>query len=39
MFPQNFISSKDGPEKVQKEGRDERTQEDYPIPAKSTQQM
>ena len=24
-----FISSRDGPEKAQKQGRDERTQEDY----------
>ena len=39
-FLQNFISVKDGSEKKgQKQGRDERTQEDYPTSAKNTQQM
>ena len=28
-----------GLKKVHKQGRDERTQEDYPTPAKNTQQM
>ena len=28
-FLQNFISSRDGPVKVQKEGRNESMQEDY----------
>ena len=31
---QNFVSSRDGPEKVQKQGRNERMQEDYPTSAK-----
>ena len=35
---QNFISSRDEPEKVQIQGRDERTQEDYPTFTKTTQQ-
>ena len=30
-FPQNFISSRDGPVKVQKQGRDENMQENCPI--------
>ena len=30
---QNLISSRDGPEKVRKQGRDEGTQEDYPTSA------
>ena len=30
MFLLNLISSRDGPENVQKQGKDERTQEDYP---------
>ena len=29
-FLQNFISSRDGPEKLQKQGRDESMQEDFP---------
>ena len=32
-FVQNFISSRDGPDKVQKQGRDERMQEHYPTSA------
>ena len=32
-LPKNFISSRDGPEIVQKQGRVERTQEDYPTSA------
>ena len=35
----NFISSRDGPENVQKKGRDIRMQEDYSTSARNTQQM
>ena len=33
-FLLNFISTRDGPEKVQKQGRDERMKEDYPTSTK-----
>ena len=39
MFLLNFISSRDGPERVQRQGRVERKQEDYPASAKKLQQM
>ena len=35
----NFISSRDGPKKVQKQGGEETTQEDYLTSAKTMQQM
>ena len=38
-FLQNFTSSRDGSEKVQKQGRDERTHEDYSKSAKNTLQL
>ena len=36
-FVQNFISVRDRPQKVQKQGRDERVQKDYPTSANNTQ--
>ena len=38
-FLQNSVSSRDGPEKVQKQGKDEGMQEEYPKFAKNTQQL